>query len=182
MLSFIIATAQQETLNDSKYMFAKKVFKKEYKKQKYRPFNDIITVIDSNTVKYNNKTLSLFGVPDSYKMVFYSGLINVNTITGAAPPYLESKETVDRMTDNEKLFYNLKRTDSLRIGYYDELKLLNPDVKRKRFVIWVYNLAMMNPTEYYFELYNKQANNNTPLDKFIKDSELSFFHFGTIIL
>ena len=41
---------------------------------------------------------------------------------------------------------------------------------------------MMNPTEYFFELYNKQATKNTPLEEFLENAVMTFYYQGTIII
>jgi hypothetical protein len=76
----------------------------------------------------------------------------------------------------------MTRTDSLTIGNFDELKLLNPNYQTKRFLIWIYRKGMANPTEWYFELQNIKANEKTNLTEFIENAELTFIKKGTIII
>lgn len=86
------------------------------------------------------------------------------------------------MSTDAKVFYNLSRNDSITIGNVEQLEKLNPNAKTKRFVFWLYNRAMANPTECYFELYNDKGTKEMTVDEFISNSRLTFFHRGTLIL
>jgi hypothetical protein len=41
---------------------------------------------------------------------------------------------------------------------------------------------MANPTEWYFEIQNKKANEKTTLTEFMENAELTFIKKGTIII
>jgi hypothetical protein len=43
-------------------------------------------------------------------------------------------------------------------------------------------IGVANPTEYYIELYNEKAKKETELDEFIKNSKMSFYYKGTLII
>lgn len=183
LLSFITVIAQQETLNNSKYRFAKEVFKNNYKVQKQKRFVGKIIIIDDNTIKYDDKVLIIPDLNEDYRNIFISGLLHPNIITGYNRAVIKTKTELEAMSDGQIMLYNLTRNDTINVGYYfDELKALNNSPKRKRFVFWRYYKDVMNPSEYYFELYNKKATKATTSSEFIRGAELTFFHFGTIII
>lgn len=181
LLSFAKLSAQTENLTSSKYQFAKDVFEKKYSKQNFQKFKGKI-VIDSNSIKFDEKTLVLYNVKNVYKPIFTDGIFYPNIITGNHIAIIKSKEEIDSMATSERVFYNMMRTDSLTIGYFDELKALNPSPKIKRFIFWLHSPGRANPTEYYFELENEKATKKTTLPEFIKNSKLTFFYRGTLII
>ncbi len=174
--------SQEENLNQTKYQFAKNIFEKEYFKTKYEKFNGKIEFVNKNTIKFDEKTLIIPDVKDEFKSIFTKGIFHPNIIFGNHITKLKTKDELDKMTTNEKVFYNMSRTDSLTIGNFEELNLLNPNHKIKRFLVWVYTKGTMNPTEYYIELENKKAKRKTKLSDFLKNATLTFCKKGTIII
>ncbi len=79
-----------------------------------------------------------------------------------------------------------------------ELSQINPNYQVKRFSFCSFPKRILNPIDstsvdfilstrvnpdvYYFELENKNADENTHLVEFIKGSELTFFKYGGIII
>ena len=182
MLLFGKVSAQTENLNSGKYQFAKDVFEKKYSKQYFEKFNGKIIIENRTSIKFDEKTLVIYNLSDELKSIFTSGIFYPNIITGNRPAVIKSKEEIESMTKNEKMFYNMTRTDSLKISYFDELKLLNPNPKIKRFIFWLFNMGSANPTECYLELENENATEKTPLMEFIKNAKLTFYYQGTLIL
>ena len=173
--------AQSESLNNVKYQFAQDVFKNKYKKVSFEKFTEKIEATNIS-VQYEKKNLVISEIPDEYKAILITGIFYPNIITGNYDPEVKSNEEIALMTTNEKVFYNMMRNDSLRIGYLDELKLLNPNSKVKRFVFWLFTKGRANAIECYFELENLKANDKTPMSEFIKNSRLTFYYKGTLII
>jgi len=86
--------------------------------------------------------------------------------------------------------YLINGSLNLTISIIDELVLLNPNPRTKRYKFWIYKTATensfflisLNPSEYYFELQNENANKNTINEDFINGAKLTFLKFGTIII
>ncbi|UOK42234.1 MULTISPECIES: hypothetical protein [Flavobacterium] len=181
VLSCFSVYAQKENLNQTKYQFAQRVFEKEYSETVFEKFRGRIIIENENTIKFDEKTLTL-NVNKEYIDIFTSGLFYPNLITGNHIVEIKSQEELDKMTKDEKLFYNLSRTDSLTISNLQELYLLNPNYQTKRFCFWIFRPGRANAQEWYFELQNKKATKNTKLSDFIKNAKLTFCKSGTIII
>lgn len=182
LFSFGTMFSQNENLNQTKYQFAKNVFEKEYLKTTYEKFDGKIIIENETTIKYDEKTLIIPDLKNEFKLIFTKGIFYPNIVTGNQIAEVKTKIELEKMTENERVFYNMTRTDSLTIGNFDELKLLNPNYQTKRFLIWIYRKGMANPTEWYFELQNIKANEKTNLTEFIENAKLTFIKKGTIII
>jgi hypothetical protein len=167
---------------NSKYDFAKDVFKREYKKNDFEKFNGKVGVINENTFRYGDKVLTIHTEDKSLIPIFSKGIFHADIIGGKHTTKLLTKSQLDTMSTDAKVLYNLSRNDSITIGDVEQLEKLNPNAKTKRFVFWLYNRAMANPTECYFELYNDKGTKEMTIDEFINNSRLTFFHRGTLIL
>lgn len=69
------------------------------------------------------------------------------------------------------------------------MPLLNPDSQTKRFKFWgispkdeTAEVALMNPIEYYFEIQNESATENTSFEDLVNGATLTFLKRGGIIL
>jgi len=180
-LSSLEVYSQNESLNNSKYQFAKDVFKTKYKKEHFEKFPGKIEV-SSSSIQYDEKTFVFDNIPGEFMEIFTSGIFYPNILTGNHIAQVKPQEEVATMTVKEKIFYNMMRTDSLRIGNINELTLINPNPKIKRFAFWLFTKGRANATECYFELENSKANDKTPISEFIKNSKLTFFYRGTLII
>jgi hypothetical protein len=76
----------------------------------------------------------------------------------------------------------LFRNDSLRITDFEEVPFLNKSPTIRRFRFWLFTKGFMNPTVYFIELTNENATSKTDIRSFIKDSNLTFFINGWIII
>ncbi len=179
---FISACLTQTFGQNSKYDFAKRVFKREYKRQEYERFNGQIKKIDKATFRYDDKVLIVETEDDRLFDIFSKGIFHPDIIDSRPATKPPTKAQLDTLTESSLVFYNLSRNDSISIGNLQELEKLNPDSKTKRFVFWLYQKGMMNPTECYFELYNDKGTKEMAIDEFIKNSRLTFYYRGTIII
>lgn len=55
-------------------------------------------------------------------------------------------------------------------------------LKNRRFIFWLYQNGMVNPTECYFELFNKKGKRRMTIAEFVEGSKVTFFRRGTIII
>ena len=167
---------------NSKYDFAKDVFRREYKKMDYEKFAGHVEVINENTFRYGDKVLIVYTEDKKLTSIFSKGIFHADIIGGKHTTISLTKSQLDTMTTEAKVFYNISRNDSLTIGDVEQLEKLNPNPKTKRFVFWLYNKGMANPTECYFELYNNKGTKEMTIDKFINNSKLTFYYRRTLIL
>ena len=154
LLSFENFFAQDENLNSSKHQFAKEVFEKKYSKQNFEKFKGEIILLNNNCIQFDEKTIFFENI-NEFRSIFTNGILYPNIITG---------DTISR------------------INYFAEAKALNPNSKFKRFIFWLHRVGMANPTECYFELENEEANEKTSLSEFIRNSKLTFYYRGTLII
>ncbi len=167
---------------DAEYELAKSVFKKEYKRQQFAPFNGKVETIDESTFRYGEKVLSVEAEDKSVMTIFSRGIFHPDIIGGKETIKALTKTQLDTMSIENQLFYNLSRNDSIRIAEVEELRQLNPNFKTKRFVFWLYSRGMANPTECYFELYNSGGTKKMTMEEFVSGSTVTFYYRGTIII
>ena len=155
---------QTENMNSGKYHPAKEVFEKEYKKHEYSKFSKNQIQIEKNkvllagikSIEFTEKS------SETTKLILSNGLLD---------PYL------------------INGSFNLIISIIDELVLLSPNPRTKRYKFWIYNssknslmVGLANPSEYYFELQNDDADENTSNEDFINGAKLTFLKFGTIVI
>ncbi|MDR0229918.1 MAG: hypothetical protein LBI72_12775 [Flavobacteriaceae bacterium] len=164
-----------------KYRFAKQAFKAiNYKVNDYARFDGEISKLENGTYKFDEKYLKIQLDNPKYETIFKSGVFNPDIVFGETSKKTQAE--IDTLSQNQKVFYNLIRNDSLTICCVEELKELNPNHQTKRFAFWLFRIGMANPTEYYFELYNKNATKETTIEEFIENAKMTFFFIGTIII
>jgi len=167
---------------NSKYDFAKGVFRREYKKTDYEKFSGQVETINENTFRYGDKVLTVYTENKNLIPIFSKGIFHADIIGGKQTTKPLTKSQLDTMSTDAKVFYNISRNDSITIGNVEQLEKLNPNPKTKRFVFWLYNKGMANPTECYFELSNDKGTKEMTIDDFIGNSKLTFYYRGTLIL
>ncbi|MDC8103704.1 hypothetical protein ACNFU2_02380 [Chryseobacterium sp. PTM-20240506] len=160
--------AQTDSLETGKYFSAKRHFEKEYIKQNYL----------NSDVKVEKDRIIIDVIKDDG----FSGDLG-NRIT---------------LIFGHKLFspLELDNENAVQIFSNNELVLLNPNPQTKRFKFWIipknrvghknsfeYMLqGRANPSEYYFELQNMNADEKTSFEEFIKGSKLTYLAYGGIII
>ena len=171
-----------QTDNETKYQFAKSVFNsKEYLKGNYDRFSGRIDSIDTNTFRLGEKILKIETGNNVLRKLIEIGVFNADEIFGKETTK-KTKAELDSLSQNQRVFFNLTRNDTLAICCFESLEKLNPNPQTKRFKFWVMRIGVANPTEYYIELYNEKAKKETELDEFIKNSKMSFYYKGTLII
>ena len=154
---------QTENLDNGKYNIPKMVFDKKYQKMEFSHFPKSQIKVINNKFYFNDKSFELWDKKDDLtKLILTSGLLNPNEIN---------------------------RGQNIKISIFTELPLLNPNPQTKRFKFWIYPnhdknalVNMINPSEYYFELENENATEQTTIEDFVNGAKLTFLTFGTIIL
>lgn len=157
---------------------ANKIFKSEkYQKQLYKRYPKKIEVFGDSAYIFGDKFVTVSSTDQKYLKAFSLGIFNPDIIFGATYP----KEESDTSTEEQKLFYNLIRNDSLYICCFRELEDLNINEQTKRFQFWHFRIGFFNPTEYYIEFYNEKAIATTTTEDFFENATMSFYRKGGII-
>lgn len=171
-----------QTDNEVKYQFAKDVFNsKEYVKGNYDRFYGQIDSIDANTFRLGEKILKIEAGNNELRKLIGIGVFNADEIFGKETTK-KTKTEIDSLSQNQKVFFNLTRNDSIAICCFEPLEKLDPNPQTKRFKFWIMRAGATNPTEYYIELYNEKATKETKLSEFIENSKMSFYYKGTLII
>lgn len=175
ILSIIIfavkGNAQTENINSGKYHPAKEHFESEYKKQEYPQFLRSQIRLEKDRVVIGVVKVIEFPqhLEEKFRLIFEKGLLDPMRING---------------------------NSVLKIASMDELPLLSTNPQTKRFKFWIFpqnkNIekdsieyvlrGRANPDEYYFELQNENADENTSFKKFVEGAKLTYLAYGGIII
>ncbi|MBT2619747.1 hypothetical protein [Chryseobacterium sp. ISL-6] len=178
LIIFLIMTSmaglfgQTENIENRKYHTSKEQFEKKYVRQEYEKYLKSQIKVEKNKVVIDVVKSIEFSenLDKRFKLIFENGLIDPTKVNGN---YV------------------------LRISSIDELILLNPNPQTKRFSFWIFpqkgisgsensveNMlkGRANPDEYYFELQNENADENTSFEKFIEGAKLTYLAYGGVII
>lgn len=171
-----------QSSEENKYSLPTGVFKSDiYKAKKHPKFDGEIKMLGNTFYKFGDKTLKISLEDTTMLIIFQTGIFNPDIVFGKETIHKELAE-IDTMTQNQRVFYNLVRNDSLSICCFEQLEKLNPNPQTKRFKFWVFRIGVANPTEYYLELQNEKASKATTMKEFFKSSIMTFFYKGTLII
>jgi len=155
---------------------------------RYVTFKGLISILDSNTFKYEGNTLFVLNTNSEYKTIFKIGILYPDIFN-----YLEY-DTNTNKSHNEVIdssvivlkanssWTSLFSSDSLKISDFKEVNYSKetPSIKTFHFLLWRKHL--LNPTEYLIKLENDSANIETDLNRFLKGSRLIYFSKGSILI
>ena len=175
ILSIIIfavkGNAQTEDIYGGKYHPAKEHFETQYKKHEYPKYSRFQIKLEMDRVIIDVVKLIEFSkdLDEKFKLIFENGLLDPMRING---------------------------NPVLKIASMDELPLLSTNPQIKRFKFWIFPQnsnakkdsveyvlrGRMNPNEYYFELQNENADENTSFKEFVEGAKLTYLAYGGIII
>jgi len=178
--TFVVRT-QFANQGEQEDYWAEKFFYEKYKKENYKRFAGEIKVIDKNHIRFGNKILRGYFSPE-LKSIFTQGIFYPQIITGDSVAPKKSNEELIKMTDGQRVFYNMTENDTLVIGEFKELKFLSKSHTVKRFRFWEYQEWSANPQVYFIELTNTVADKSTEMETFIKGATLTFVKGGWVIM
>ncbi|MFN1218950.1 hypothetical protein ACKW6Q_18435 [Chryseobacterium kwangjuense] len=163
--------AQTENINSGKYHSAKEHFETKYKKQEYSKYPKFQIRLENDRVIIGSVKIIEFSrdLEGKFKIILENGLLDPMKING---------------------------NPVLKISNMDELALLNPNPQTKRFKFWIFaqNKSLekgtleyllvggANPYEYYFEIQNENADENTSFKEFVEGAKLTYLAYGGIII
>ena len=164
------------------YYLPSLIFKsKLYKAHTYPRFAGEIKKVGNSYYKFGDKKLKISLEDTALWVIFQKGIFNPDIVFGSETTHKEQAE-LDTLSQNQRTFYNLIRNDSLYICCFEQLEILNPNARTKRFKFWVFRIGVVNPTEYYLELQNDKATPTTSLKDFLEGSIMTFYYKGTLII
>ena len=178
--TFVVRT-QFANQGEQEDYWAEKLFYEKYKKEKYKKFAGDITIIDKNHIRFGNKVLR-GNFPPKLKAIFTQGIFYPQIITGHSIAPKKSGEEITKLSDVQRVFYNMTQNDTLVIGEFQELKFLSKSPTVKRFRYWEYRKWSANPQVYFIELTNAAADKFTDMETFIRGASLTFVKEGWIIM
>ena len=116
-----------------------------------------------------------------FQAIFETGIFYPGIIFGDVPAVHKTTKELSAMSDEQRVFYNLIRSDTVTISNVEELEFLRtPTSRRFRLLIW--HMGMANPKLSFMELTNDQATKDTPTDSFTKGGLLTFFKEYSILI
>jgi len=151
-------------------------FKTEYKKKNYKRFEGKTTIKDTQ-VQFDDKIIYYDKSEKTIASVLKEGLIYPQLLTD-----YQMEKFLDETTDRtQKRFLKLQKdprasfdVNNVKLSNIKELTFANSNPKAKRFKITFKDTRINSTIMYLIELTNKSAKENTPLEEFIKDSNLTY--------
>jgi hypothetical protein len=189
LASFSVDAQSIDTKNQSKREFknqgeqedywAEELFETKYLKKHFEKFKGDI-VLNGDGFIFGDKTFVIINTPKELNAIFSGGIFYPNIIIGDTKSVIKSQAELDTLSAEQKVFYNMTRTDSLTVSDFKELKFLSKSPKYKRFKFWLWQKGFANPTACFIELTNESATDKTDLTNFILGASLTFFHEGWV--
>jgi hypothetical protein len=172
-----------QTQGEQEKKWAKSTFRKQTDSKVYPIFSGEITIIDSTTFKFDEKTIILLNdARPEITVLLQNGIFYPNIITGDKKAVIKTQSELDTLTETETVIYNWSRTDMVKISHFEEIKTFFKSPKTRKFQFYLYRLGLMNATVCYVELTNKSATRKTSVLEFMKNSHVTFFKEGSILL
>ena len=180
---FLFFATSVYSQNGQEDNWAKELFEKKYVHQSFEKFKGKISVIDKANIEFDNKILEFWSIKPELLEIFTEGIFYPQIVIGNEKNNpIKSESELKSLTNNERLLYNLKRNDKLRISDFEELPFLSNSPTVKRFRFWNYSFGSMNPEVYFIELINENATEKTELNTFINGAKLTFVQKGWLII
>jgi len=173
----IAEKGEKGTQGEKEDQWSRKLIRKEYSKTDYSIYSGVITVLNDDTIKYNDEILIVTNTCKDLKLVFQKGILYPEIIKGPVPIHrgIVTKQELDSLVLQSK-------TDSLEISDFEEFKFIKHTSGTKFFRFWLYRIGLVNPTVCFIALYNETADRKTDLVTFINGSRLTFFTKGWVVL
>ncbi|ASW73321.1 hypothetical protein IQ37_03710 [Chryseobacterium piperi] len=174
-LSVAVFGQKKETLSNKEKAIVEQ-FKNEYKKKNYKKFEGKIIVKDGYA-HFDDKTF-LYDKSDKITVLMLEeGLIYPQLLTD-----YQMEKFIDESTDRtQKRFLRLQKdpragfdVNNVKLNNATELTFLGSSPKTKRFKITCKDNKLGNQIQYLIELTNKNANKETSMEEFIKNSTLTY--------
>ncbi|WP_415327527.1 hypothetical protein [Chryseobacterium sp. MMS23-Vi53] len=157
-------------------------FKTDYKKKNYKKFSGNIVTAKDNQVMFDSK-IAFYDKSDKITQnILKQGLVYPQLLTDFQIDKFENEDndrTQKRFVRLQKNWKDSFDVNNIKLSNGTELTFLSSDPKVKRFRITCKDPKFPNNIIYYFELTNKNAEQNTSLEDFIKNSKLTYIYQKT---
>jgi hypothetical protein len=175
--SCVAEKGEKGTQGKKEDQWSKKFLRKEYTKKNYSIYSGVITVLNDDTIKYNDEFLIVTNTCKYLKLIFQKGILYPEIFTGYVPVNkgMVTKKELDSLSV-------LIRSDSLEITDFEELTFIKRSQGTKIFRFWLFRKGLMNPTVCFVALYNETADRKTDIVTFINGSKLTFFAKGWVAI
>lgn len=150
-------------------------FKNDYKKKNYKKFNGKMTLND-NQILFDNKIIFYDKSDKITETMLKEGLIYPQLLTEFQVDKFENEDsdrTQKRFAKIQKNWKDSFEVNNIKLSGGSELIFLSTDEKVKRFKVVCKDPKFPNLMIYYFELTDKNATKDTPIQDFIKNSKLT---------
>ena len=160
----------------------------KYSNQIYKRFDGKISILNENTIKYDDKVLIILNTSSELKRIFEIGILYPNVFIETRKNDLDSTLIEDSLVIKIKLSRKeswhsiFNRTDSLTISNFKEQKGFSKSPRERTFEFLLFFKGFANPTEYIIELTNDNATNETNLESFINGARLILVMKGSILI
>jgi hypothetical protein len=186
-------THQQDFKNEGEQedYWAIDMFKNRYRPESYSGYDKVILNNGSDCIFgaqvitiYDPLFLPLFNKGVIYPVLIFAAPpaslgLDVKLKVKLLPP--DTSKHAKAIEEQNQL---IKRPnfDSLSVGDFQELKVLETSPKHRRFRFLVMIKGLQNPILYFMELTNENATSDTDLSTFIKAANLTFIRQGSVLI
>lgn len=156
-------------------------FKNDYKKKNYKKFSGKMTLND-NQILFDNKIIFYDKADKITETLLKEGLIYPQLLTQFQVDKFENEDsdrTQKRFAKLQKNWKDAFEVNNIKLNNASELTFLSSDEKVKRFKVVCKDPKFPNLMVYYFELTDKNATKDTPVQDFIKNSKLTYIYQKT---
>jgi hypothetical protein len=157
-------------------------FRKQHKNEAYPKFSGQISVIDTNTYKFDEKTLIIYDACNELRYLLEQGIFYPNIITGNVVAEIKTDQELEQMPVNKRIIYNVTRIDCFIISGFEEIRSISKSPKHKRFKFYLSTPNTMNPKICFLELTNESALRTWPFEDFIKECRVTHFEVGSVLI
>ena len=157
----------------------------------YKRFSGEIVIVDSTTIRFDEKTLFVYTNDTSLRIIFELGIIYPELFGGKTNNQLNSTLDSNSAQDDTNViiteykgkysFESIFGGDSLSISNLKfSFSSISPN--NRTIYFWLFRNGLMNPTEYWIELYNKNATKETDIETFIEGAKLISITQGSLLI
>lgn len=152
------------------YNYSSSIFNENYKRRIHSKYQKEIKKDDNNTYLFGKRLIYVENKnSEILTKLIESGVFNPDEIFGKE---LVKVDTIEKSSDVYSI--TIEKFDTIYVCCLKELGILNPDIKTKRFHLLVVVSDVVNPYEFYFELYNENTTKETTIEEFIQNSKMTF--------
>ena len=170
-----VTSAYCQTQGEQEIAWIKDIYSQKYTDTLYKKYRMTIKKENSHTYRFRDRILLTSGETNDLELLLMNGLFYPQLLTGDS-----TIKYSPEMSTNPLM--RLSQNDTLSIGRFQEVEIYPKNYQKKRFMLYVWNKGMMNPSLYTLELTNDTATATTPAQSFFKSASLTFIKFVSILI